>query len=131
MNENNFNTNYEVSRRLGLVTEEFGADLLSLAKNTCGVRMRDIPKWKIEMVVSDGLLRCMELFYDTDYKISNPINFFHTAIDNIASNYIKLVYRSGAADAFGCSLVVNRNNGTATGKSINAKQINNSDGYIG
>ena len=82
MNENDFNTNYEVSRRLGSITEEFGSDLLSLSSNACRARLKGVSKWKVEIVASDALMHCMELFYDTDYKIGNPTSFFHTAIDN-------------------------------------------------
>ncbi len=130
MNENDFNTNYELSRRLGSITEEFGADLLSLANNTCKARLKGVAKWKVDMLSSDCLLGCMELFYDISYKINNPINFFHTAIDNLALKYVTAVYELGTQDAFRCSLVINKNNGTQTGKRLVAKQINDNDGYI-
>lgn len=130
MNENNFNTNYEVSRRLGSITEEFGADLLSLANNTCRARLKGVVKWKVEIVASDALMHCLEKFYNIDHKVGNPINFFHTAIDNFTINHIEAVYDLGTWDAFGCSLVISRNNGTKEGRNLVAKQINDNDGYI-
>ncbi len=130
MNDNDFNTNYEVSRRLGSVTEEFGENLLSLAENTCKTRLRGIPKWKEDIVVSDGVMKCLELFNDVNYTLRNPIDFFHTAVDNLTLNYVITVYEAGTQDTFGCSLIINKNNGRKGGKTLVAKQIIKEDGYI-
>jgi len=129
MNEDEFNENFELSVRLGSVTEEFGRNLLSLTENTCRARLIGVPDWKIDIVISDGTMKCLELFDGINYKLRNPIDFFHTAIDNLTLNFLRQTYVECTQDAFGCSLVINKNNGKARGKTLVAKQINDNNEF--
>ncbi|MCP4910551.1 MAG: hypothetical protein GY907_07575 [Bacteroidetes bacterium] len=114
---------------LGSVTEEFGKELLYLAKSTCNARLSGIPSWKVDIVISDAVLKCLELFDGINYKPRNPIDFFHTAIDNFTIDFLRQVYENGTRDVYGCSLVINKNNGRGNSKTIVAKQINESNEF--
>jgi hypothetical protein len=129
MNENKFNENFELSRRLGSITEEFGKDLLYLTKNTCRARLSGLPSWKTDIVISDSVMKCLELFDGINRKLRNPIDFFHTAIDNFTIDFLRQVYEDGTRDVYGCSLVINKNNGKAKGKTLVAKQINDNNEF--
>ncbi len=129
MNDDKFNANYETSRQLGSVTERFGSDLMFLARNTCRARLVGVPNWKIDIVTSDGLMKCLELFDGLNRKLQNPIDYFHTMVDNLAIDFLKEVYVDGNKDAFGCSLYINQSNGREGGKSLVAKQINDNNEF--
>ncbi|MCP4268902.1 MAG: hypothetical protein GY877_11650 [Hyphomicrobium sp.] len=129
MNENKFNNNFETSRRLGSVTEEFGKDLLYLTKSTCRARLSGMPSWKVDIVISDAVMKCLELFNGVNYKLRNPIDYFHTAIDNFTIDFLRQVYEDGTRDVYGCSLVINKNNGRGNSKTLVAKQINENNEF--
>ncbi len=129
MNENKFNNNFETSRRLGSVTEEFGKDLLYLTKSTRRARLSGMPSWKVDIVISDAVMKCLELFNGVNYKLRNPIDYFHTAIDNFTIDFLRQVYEDGTRDVYGCSLVINKNNGRGNSKTLVAKQINENNEF--
>lgn len=124
-----FKENYELSRMCGTVTELFGKDLLELANKVCGVRLKGIPQWKREIVVSDSVILCLEVFNNNlGLTINNPLNYFYNIIDVQSTKTVRDVYVEGYKDIFDCSLVIN--NGRRGKDSLIAKQINKDYGSI-
>ena len=125
----NFKENYELSRRKGLVTELFGKNIIDLANQVCAVRLNGIPSWEREVIVSDSIMLCLEVFISSlNTTINSPLNYFYNIIDTHSTKTIRDVYVEGYKDIFDCSLIIN--SGRRGKSSLIARQTNNDYGGI-
>ena len=84
-------------RRTGIVPEELGKILLTIAKNLSNKGSFHGYTWKEDMI-QEGVLTCIYYMYNFDpirYRNPNPFAYFTTIIRNSFLNYIKKQNRHG------------------------------------
>lgn len=85
-------------RRTGIVSEELGKVLLTIAKNLSNKGSFHGYTWKEDMI-QDGVLTCITYIYNFDpirYKDPNPFAYFTSVIRNSFLTYIKKQNKHGA-----------------------------------